>query len=82
MPSPQRCGINSKVQQPSTTQAFFLGCRAVVSLLLGHMQLHGLQQLEQATISYERVQEGDVDATIAALAKQGLQRCRSEDIDS
>ena len=59
-----------------------LGWRAVVSLLLGHIQLHGLQQPEQAAISYERVLLGDVDATIAALAEQGLQRCRSEDITS
>ena len=59
-----------------------LGWRAVVSLLLGHIQLHGLQQPEQAAISYERVLQGDVDATIAALAEQGLQRCRAEDITS
>ena len=59
-----------------------LGWRAVVSLLLGHIQLHGLQQPEQAAISYERVLQGDVDATIAALAKQGLERCQPEDIAS
>ena len=59
-----------------------LGWRAVVSLLLGHIQLHGLQQPEQAVISYERVLQGDVDATIAALAEQGLERCRAEDIAS
>ena len=59
-----------------------MGWRAVVSLLLGHIQLRGLQQPEQATIYYERVLQGDVDATIAALAKQGLQRCRSENITS
>ena len=52
----------------------------MVSLLLGHIQLHGLQQPEQAAIAYERVLQGDVDATIAALAEQGLRRCRSEDI--
>ena len=57
-----------------------LGWRAVVSLLQGHIQLHGLQQPEQATISYQRVLEGDVDATIAALAEQGLQRCRAKHI--
>ena len=53
-----------------------------MSLLLGHIQLHGLQQPEQAAISYERVLLGDVDATIAAVAEQGLQRCRSEDMAS
>ncbi|QNI98944.1 hypothetical protein SynA1562_00077 [Synechococcus sp. A15-62] len=59
-----------------------LGWRAVVSLLLGHIQLHGLQQPEQAAAAYERVLEGDVDATIAALAEQGLERCRAKDIAS
>ena len=54
----------------------------MVSLLLGHIQLHGLQQPEQAAVSYERVLQGDVDTTIAALAEQGLQRCRAEDIAS
>ena len=54
----------------------------MVSLLLGHIQLHGLQQPEQAAIAYERVLQGDVDATIAALAEQGLERCQSEDIAS
>ena len=54
----------------------------MVSLLLGHIQLHGLQQPEQAAISYERVLLGDVDATIAALAEQGLQRGRSDDMAS
>ena len=59
-----------------------LGWRAVVSLLLGHIQLHGLKQPDQASLSYERVLEGDVDATIAALAVQGLERCRSEKVPS
>ena len=49
-----------------------LGWRAVVSLLLGHIQLHGLQQPEQAAISYARVLEGDVEATIAALADNSI----------
>ena len=40
-----------------------LSWRAVVSLLLGHIQLHGLQQPEQAAVAYERVLEGDVDTT-------------------
>ena len=40
----------------------------VLSLLLGHIQLHGLQQPEQVAIGCERTQ-GDVDVTIAALLK-------------
>ena len=81
-PSPQRCGINSKAHQTSTIQAWSWAGRGVVSLLLGHIQLHGLQQPEQAAIAYERVLQGDVDATIAALAEQGLKRCRAEEIPS
>ena len=53
-----------------------------MSLLLGHIQLHCLQQPEQAAVAYERVLQGDVDATIAALAEQGVLRCRSEHIAS
>ena len=68
----------SKDHDPSLV----LGWRAVVSLLLGHIQLHGLQQPEQAAVAYKRLLEGDVDATIAALAEQGLKRCRSEQIAS
>ena len=73
-----------QLQSPSNEHdpGLILGWRAVVSLLLGHIQLHGLQQPEQAAIAYERVLQGDVDATIAALAKQGLERCRSEQIAS
>ncbi len=59
-----------------------LGWRAVVSLLLGHTQLHGLQQPEQAAFSYQRVLAGEVGTAIAALAEQGLERCRSEQIAS
>ena len=59
-----------------------LGWRAVVSLLLGHIQLHGLQQPDQAALSYRRVLESEADATITALAEQGLERCRTEHIAS
>ena len=75
-------GLWDQLQSASNEHdpGLILGWRAVVSLLLGHIQLHGLQQPEQAAISYERVLQGDVDATIAALAEEGLKRCRSEDI--
>ena len=59
-------------------QSLVLGWRAVVALLLGHIQLHGLQQPEQAALSYQRVLESEPEATLAALAKQGLALCRSQ----
>ena len=62
-----------QLQSPSNEHdpGLILGWRAVVSLLLGHIQLHGLQQPEQAAICYERALQGDVDATIAALGGTG-----------
>ena len=59
-------------------QSLVLGWRAVVVLLLGHIQLHGLQQPEQAALSYQRVLDSEPEATLAALAEQGLELCRSQ----
>ncbi|MCB4399498.1 hypothetical protein [Synechococcus sp. MU1625] len=59
-------------------QSLVLGWRAVVALLLGHIQLHGLQQQEQAALSYQRVLDSEPEATLAALAEQGLELCRSQ----
>ena len=74
------------VQLDSTSDehepSLVMGWRAVVSLLLGHIQLHGLQQPEEASFSYQQVLEGEPEATIATLAEQGLERCRSEHISS
>jgi hypothetical protein len=50
----------------------------VVALLLGHIQLHGLQQPEQAALSYQRVLDSEPEATLAALAEQGLELYRSQ----
>ena len=58
-------------------QNVVLGWRAVVSLLLGHIQLHGLHQPDEAASAYQRVLDSEPDVTIAALAEQGLERCRS-----
>ncbi|MDC3010873.1 hypothetical protein OAZ24_01405 [Synechococcus sp. AH-736-G21] len=59
-------------------QSIVVGWQAVVSLLLGHIQLHGLQQPEEATLSYQRVLDNAPEATIAALAEQGLESCRAQ----
>ena len=63
-------------------QSLVLGWRTVVSLLLGHIQLHGLHQPEQAALAYQRVLDSEPDATITALAEQGLERCRSQNAAS
>ena len=72
--------LQSALDQHEPSQV--LGWQTVMWLLLGHIQLHGLQQPTQAAISYERVLPGEVNATIAALAEQGLERCRAENIAS
>ena len=73
-----------QLQQAShhQSQAVVLQWRAVVSLLLGHIQLHGLNQLEPAAVAYQEVLDSAPEATIAALAEQGLEQCRSENTAS
>ena len=73
-----------QLQQAShhQSQSVVLQWRAVVSLLLGHIQLHGLNQLEPAAIAYQQVLDSAPEATIAALAEQGLEQCRSENTAS
>ena len=69
-----------QLQQAShhQSQSVVLQWRAVVSLLLGHIQLHGLNQLEPAAVAYQQVLDSAPEATIAALAEQGLEHCRSQ----
>ena len=73
-----------QLQQAShhPSQAVVLQWRAVVSLLLGHIQLHGLNQPEPAAVAYQEVLDSAPEATIAALAEQGLEQCRSENTAS
>ena len=49
-----------------------------MSLLQGHIQLHGFQRPDQASLSYQRVLDCEPEATIEAIAEQGLERCRAE----
>ena len=65
-------------QDQGQDQGIVLGWRSVVSLLMGHIQLHGLHNPEDAASAYQRVLDGESDATLAALAAQGLDRCRSQ----
>ena len=54
-----------------------LGWRAFVSLLLGHIELHGQQRPDQAAIYYQLALDCQPQDTLAGLAKQGLQRSKS-----
>ena len=77
-------GLWEQLETPSNDQDrnLVLGWRAVVSLLLGHIQLHGLHQPDEAASAYQRVLDSEPEATLVALAEQGLERCRSENTAS
>jgi hypothetical protein len=57
-----------------------LDWRAFVTLLLGHIELHGLQHPDQAARYYQLALDCQPQDTLADLARQGLQR--SQDLPS
>ena len=52
--------------------------RAFVALLMGHIQLYGLGELNHAAHHYKLVLDSHPDATLRELAEQGLDRCQSQ----
>ena len=57
-------------------QAAVLGWRAFVALLLGHIELYGRDNPNQAAGYYEQVLASQPHETLAELAEQGLERSR------
>ncbi len=55
-----------------------LAWRAFVALLMGHIQLYGLENLQQAAHHYTLVLDSQPEITLRELAEQGLDRCESE----
>ena len=66
------------VGQPedADAQAAVLGWRAFVALLLGHIELYGKDNPQQAAGYYEQVLASQPHDTLAELAQQGLERSR------
>ena len=56
-----------------------LNWRALVFLLLGNIELHGLNQPEQADNSYQQVLQCEPQDILAELARQGVERCRTQE---
>ena len=54
-----------------------LGWQAFVTLLLGHIELHGRQRPDQAAECYQFTLDCQPQDTLADLARQGLQRSKS-----
>ena len=54
-----------------------LGWRSVICLLMGHIELHGLHQLDQASHYYQLCLDSKPEQTITELAKQGLEQIQA-----
>ena len=67
--------LGDQPQDPDT-QAAVLGWRAFVALLLGHIDLHGLENPAGAVDFYQQVLDSQPQETLAELAQQGLERCQ------
>ena len=59
-----------------------LGWQAFVTLLLGHIELHGRQRPDQAAEYYQLTLDCQPQGTLADLARQGLQRSESAQQES
>ena len=55
-----------------------LAWRAFVTLLLGHIHFHGLNQPEQALTHYQLALENQPPDTLRELAEQGIDRCEEQ----
>ena len=67
------------IEPDPENEAAILNWRALVFLLLGNIELHGLNQPEQADNSYQQVLECEPQDILAELAKQGVERCRTQE---
>ena len=54
-----------------------LAWRSFIALLMGHIQLYGLNNQQQALAYYQLVLESQPDETLRELAEQGLERSQS-----
>ena len=70
--------LEQLVDQPedADAQAAVLGWRAFVALLLGHIELYGKDNPQQAAGYYEQVLVSQPHDTLVELAQQGLERSR------
>jgi len=67
------------VETDPENEAAILNWRALVFLLLGNIELHGLNQPDQADNSYQQVLQCEPQEILAELAKQGVERCRTQE---
>ena len=65
--------LSGTAKDPEEEKAL-LGWRAFVALLLGHIELYGLEQPSQASAFFQTVLDSQPHDTLEELAQQGLKR--------
>ena len=65
--------LSGTAKDPEEEKAL-LGWRAFVALLLGHIELYGLEQPSQASAYFQTVLDSQPHETLRELAQQGLKR--------
>ena len=65
--------LSGTAKDPEEEKAL-LGWRAFVALLLGHIELYGLEQPSQASAFFQTVLDSQPHDTLEELAQQGLRR--------
>ena len=67
-----------ELQREEPEQEAMLAWRAFVALLMGHIQLYGMNDIQQAKHHYSLVLDSQPQETLKELAEQGLERCQGE----
>ncbi len=67
-----------ELHQKGPEQEAMLAWRAFVALLMGHILLYGMNDIQQAQHHYNLVLDSQPQDTLKELAEQGLERCQSE----
>ena len=67
-----------ELQQKGPEQEAMLAWQAFVALLMGHVLLYGMNDIQQAQHHYNLVLDSQPQDTLKELAEQGLERCQGE----
>ncbi|KZR70757.1 hypothetical protein PMIT1318_01897 [Prochlorococcus marinus str. MIT 1318] len=67
-----------ELHQKGPEQEAMLAWRAFVALLMGHVLLYGMNDIQQAKHHYNLVLDSQPQDTLKELAEQGLERCQGE----
>lgn len=67
-----------ELRRKGTEQEAMLAWRAFVALLMGHVKLYGMNDIQQAKLHYSLVLNSQPQETLKELAEQGLERCQGE----